>query len=153
MINEDVYSEDKRYFVRYGCKPHDCGNKGFLWVDFKKKVAIGVITHIYWEKPDFIDDQIFIFSNFFDNKEDSHLLKFYQGEIYRLKKEEKNNEKAIELYKESIEENDNFPDVYRELGLLLLKEEKKDEARKNLEKYVTLAPNAKDVEIVKSYIK
>jgi len=100
-----------------------------------------------------IEQTSFIFSNFFDNKEDSHLLKFYQGEIYRLKKEEKNNEKAIELYKESIEENDNFPDVYRELGLLLLKEEKKDEARKNLEKYVTLAPNAKDVEIVKSYIK
>ena len=100
-----------------------------------------------------IEQTSFIFSNFFDNKEDSHLLKFYQGEIYRLKKEEKNNEKVIELYKESIEENDNFPDVYRELGLLLLKEEKKDEARKNLEKYVTLAPNAKDVEIVKSYIK
>lgn len=100
-----------------------------------------------------IEQTSFIFSNFFDNKEDSHLLKFYQGEIYRLKKEEKNNEKAIELYKESIEENDNFSDVYRELGLLLLKEEKKDEARKNLEKYVTLAPNAKDVEIVKSYIK
>ena len=57
------------------------------------------------------------------------------------------------MYKESIEENDNFPDVYRELGLLLLKEEKKDEARKNLEKYVILAPNAKDVAIVKSYIK
>ena len=100
-----------------------------------------------------IEQTSFIFSNFFDSKEDSHLLKFYQGEIYRLKKEEKNNEKAIELYKESIEENDNFPDVYRELGLLLLKEEKKDEARKNLEKYVTLAPNAKDFEIVKSYIK
>ena len=32
MINEDVYSEDKRYFVREGCKPRDCGNKGFLWV-------------------------------------------------------------------------------------------------------------------------
>ena len=70
FINEDVYSEDKRYFVRYGCKPHDCGNKGFLWVDFKKKVAIGVITHIYWEKPDFIDDQIFIFSNFFEDSKD-----------------------------------------------------------------------------------
>ena len=100
-----------------------------------------------------IEQTSFIFSNFFDNKEDSHLLKFYQGEIYRLKKEEKNNEKAIELYKESIEENDNFPDVYRELGLLLLKEDKKGEARKNLEKYVSLAPNAKDVAIVKSYIK
>jgi len=32
MINEDVYSEDKRYFVREGCKPRDCGNKEFLWV-------------------------------------------------------------------------------------------------------------------------
>ena len=70
MINEDVYSEDKRYFVRYGCKPRDCGNKGFLWVDLKKKVAIGVITHSFWEKLDFndhIDDQIFIFSNFFED--------------------------------------------------------------------------------------
>ena len=70
MINEDVYSEDKRYFTRYGCKPHDCGNKGFLWIDLKKKVAIGVITHIYWEKPNFIDDQIFIFSNFFEDSKD-----------------------------------------------------------------------------------
>ena len=70
FINEDVYSEDKRYFVREGCKPRDCGSKGFLWVDLKKKVAIGVITHIYWEKPDFIDDQIFIFSNFFEDSKD-----------------------------------------------------------------------------------
>ena len=70
MINEDVYSEDKRYFVREGCKPRDCGNKGFLWVDLKDKVAIGVITHSFWEKLDFndhIDDQIFIFSNFFED--------------------------------------------------------------------------------------
>ena len=70
MINEDVYSEDKRYFVREGCKPRDCGNKGFLWVDLKDKVAIGVITHSFWEKLDFKDhkdDQIFIFSNFFED--------------------------------------------------------------------------------------
>ena len=55
MINEDVYSEDKRYFTRYGCKPHDCGNKGFLWVDLKKKIAIGVITHSFWGKQDFTE--------------------------------------------------------------------------------------------------
>ena len=73
MINEDVYSEDKRYFVREGCKPRDCGNKGFLWVDLKEKVAIGVITHSFWEKLDFNDhkdDQIFIFSNFFEDSKD-----------------------------------------------------------------------------------
>ena len=73
MINEDVYSEDKRYFTRYGCKPRDCGNKGFLWIDQKKKVAIGVITHSFWEKLDFNDHkegQIFIFSNFFEDNKD-----------------------------------------------------------------------------------
>ena len=76
MINEDVYSEDKRYFTRYGCKPRDCGNKGFLWIDQKKKVAIGVITHSFWGKPDFTKKsnykkgQIFIFSNFFENTKD-----------------------------------------------------------------------------------
>ena len=73
MINKDVYSEDKRYFVRYGCKPRDCGNKGFLWIDLKKKVAIGVITHSFWEKRDFDDykkGQIFIFSNFFEDSKD-----------------------------------------------------------------------------------
>ncbi len=73
MINEDVYSEDKRYFTRYGCKPRDCGSKGFLWIDLKKKVAIGVITHGNWGKQDFTKKstykkgQIFIFSNFFDD--------------------------------------------------------------------------------------
>ena len=76
MINEDVYSEDKRYFTRYGCKPRDCGNKGFLWIDLKKKVAIGVITHSFWGEQDFTEEsnykkgQIFIFSNFFKDSKD-----------------------------------------------------------------------------------
>jgi len=82
-----------------------------------------------------------------------YLLKFYQGEIYRLKKDEEKNKKAIKLYRDSIKENKDFPDVYRELGLLLLKENKNNEAKEKLKKYVDLAPNAKDVEIVKSYIK
>jgi hypothetical protein len=73
MINEDVYSKDKRYLTRYGCKPRDCGNKGFLWIDSKKKVAIGVIKHNFWEKLDFKKrkkDQVFIFSNFFEDSKE-----------------------------------------------------------------------------------
>ena len=86
MINEDVYSEDKRYFVRYGCKPHDCGNKGFLWIDLKKKVAIGVIIHSFWEKQDFIGDQIFIFSNFFEDSKDfpDEFIKTYSNFINKI---------------------------------------------------------------------
>ena len=83
MINEDVYSEDKRYFARYGCKPHDCGNKGFLWIDLKKKVAIGVIIHHFWEKQDFIGEQVFIFSNFFEDSKDfpDEFIKIYSDFI------------------------------------------------------------------------
>ena len=97
MINEDVYSEDKRYFVRYGCKPHDCGNKGFLWVDLKKKVAIGVITHSFWEKLDFgkyKKGQIFIFSNFFEDSKDfpDEFIKTYSNWI-------KNQEIEPSLYR------------------------------------------------------
>ena len=86
MINDDVYSEDKRYFARYGCKPHDCGNKGFLWIDLKKKVAIGVIIHHFWEKQDFIGDQIFIFSNFFEDSKDlpDEFIKTYSNFINKI---------------------------------------------------------------------
>ena len=86
MINEDVYSEDKRYFTRYGCKPHDCGNKGFLWIDLKKKVAIGVIIHHFWEKQDFIGEQVFIFSNFFEDSKDlpDEFIKTYSNFIKKI---------------------------------------------------------------------
>ena len=73
FIYDEVYSDDKRYVVRVGCKPRDCGNNGMLWVDLKEKVAIGVIDHSFWEKLDFknmIKDQIFIFSNFYESHSD-----------------------------------------------------------------------------------
>ena len=100
-----------------------------------------------------IEQTEFVFSKVFNDTNNLYLLKFYQGEIYRLKKDEEQNKKAIKLYRDSIKENKDFPDAYRELGLLLLKENKNNEAKEKLKKYVDLAPNAKDVEIVKSYIK
>ena len=69
FIYDEVYSDDKRYVVRAGCKPRDCGNNGMLWVDLKEKVAIGVIDHSFWEKwgSEMIENQIFIFSNFYES--------------------------------------------------------------------------------------
>ena len=73
-IYDEVYSDDKRYVVRSGCKPRDCvGNIGMLWIDLKDKVAIGVINHSYWEKLDFgnsVKGQIFVFSNFHESHSD-----------------------------------------------------------------------------------
>ena len=67
FIYDEVYSDDKRYVVRAGCKPRDCGNNGMLWVDLKEKVAIGVIDHSFgknlvlkWLKIKYLFFQIFM---------------------------------------------------------------------------------------------
>ena len=127
----------------------------------KNKKNLKKIIHPYLKKwirneirvNNKIEQTEFVFSKVFNDTNNLYLLKFYQGEIYRLKKDEEQNKKAIKLYRDSIKENKDFPDAYRELGLLLLKENKNNEAKEKLKKYVDLAPNAKDVEIVKSYIK
>ena len=82
---ETVYSEDERYFTRSGCKLRDCGNKGLLWIDRKNKVAIGVISHSFWEKLDdsYKNGQIFIFSNYFEDSKDfpDEFIKAYSNWI------------------------------------------------------------------------
>ena len=65
---------------------------------------------------------------------------------------EDNYVKAINYYNESIKAKKDFSEVYRELGLLQLKTEKKNEAKKNLIKYLELAKNPKDALIIKSYL-
>ena len=95
----------------------------------------------------------FVFEKTFEDNKDEYLLKFYKGEIYRLRGDEENNyEKAIEYYNESIKLKKDFPDVYRELGLLQLKTENKQEAKKNLRKYLEVEKNPKDESIIKSYL-
>ena len=87
-----------------------------------------------------------------DNKNE-YLLKFYKGEIYRLRGDIENNfQKAIDSYKESIELKDDFADVYRELGLLQFKIEKDNEAKKNLQNYLKHSKNPKDKSIIESYL-
>ena len=97
----------------------------------------------------------FVIEKTFEDNEDDYLLKFYKGEIYRLigvKGEENNYDKAIDYYDESIKAKNDFPDVYKELGLLQLKIEKNEEAKKNLRKYLKLAKSPQDAAIIESYL-
>jgi len=100
-----------------------------------------------------VEQTEFVLETTFQNTQDEYLLKFYKGEIYRSRgDEEDNHEKAINYYKESIKLKNDFPNVYRELGLLQLKTENKEEAKKNLSKYLEVAKNPKDESIIKSYL-
>ena len=71
------------------------------------------------------------------------------GAIYA---EENEIDKAIDYYNESIKAKNDFPDVYKEIGLLQLKIEKNEEAKKNLKKYLKLAKNPQDAAIIESYL-
>ena len=100
-----------------------------------------------------IEQTEFVLETTFEDNENKYLLKFYKGEVYRLRGDIENNyDKAIDYYNESIQAKKDFPNVYRELGLLQLKKEKNNEAKKNLKKYLELAKNPKDELIIKSYL-
>lgn len=100
-----------------------------------------------------VEQTEFVLETTFENSKNEYLLKFYKGEVYRLRGDiEDNYVKAINYYNESIKAKKDFSDVYRELGLLQLKTEKKNEAKKNLIKYLELAKNPKDASIIKSYL-
>ena len=100
-----------------------------------------------------VEQTEFILDLVYEDSENEYLLKFYKGEIYRLRTDVENNyQKAIDLYKESIKLKEDFPDAYRELGLLQLKIEKDNEAKKNLQNYLKHAKNPKDKSIIESYL-
>ena len=100
-----------------------------------------------------VEQTEFILDLVYEDSENEYLLKFYKGEIYRLRTDVENNyQKAINLYKESIKLKEDFPDVYRELGLLQFKTEKDNEAKKNLQNYLKHAKNPKDKSIIESYL-
>ena len=100
-----------------------------------------------------VEQTEFVLETTFEDSKNEYLLKFYKGEVYRLRGDiEDNYDKAINYYNESIKAKNDFSDVYRELGLLQLKTEKKNEAKKNLAKYLEVAKNPKDESIIKSYL-
>ena len=100
-----------------------------------------------------VEQTEFVLKTTFEDSKNEYLLKFYKGEVYRLRGDiEDNYDKAINYYNESIKAKNDFSDVYRELGLLQLKTEKKNEAKKNLTKYLKLAKNPKDKSVIESYL-
>jgi len=100
-----------------------------------------------------VEQTEFVLEKTFEDTKNEYLLKFYKGEVYRLRGDIENNyDKAIDYYNESIKAKKDFPNVYRELGLLQLKTENKEEAKKNLSKYLEVAKNPKDESIIKSYL-
>jgi predicted Zn-dependent protease len=78
---------------------------------------------------------------------------YYLGEAYRLRGEPGDLDKAEAAYRKAIEAAADFAPSYRSLGLVLLKTKRHPEAAASFERYLALAPEAKDRKYVENYLR
>lgn len=78
---------------------------------------------------------------------------YYLGEAYRRRNEEGDVQRAETAYQKALREEPGFAGTYRGLGFLYLKMQQSDKARPLLEKYLALAPEAKDRAYVEHYLR
>lgn len=77
---------------------------------------------------------------------------FYRGELHRVRGEKGDDALAIEQYRKSVASGEGPPVAYRNLGLVLRRTGDRAGARLAFQRYVELAPEAKDRAMVDTYI-
>jgi predicted Zn-dependent protease len=74
------------------------------------------------------------------------------GEICRQRREEGDTKKAKEHYQKAISIDQSYPDAHKGIGLIYYKEGERTLAKKSLELYLSLSPQASDRAYVEEYI-
>ncbi|MBP2313775.1 M48 family metallopeptidase [Azospirillum soli] len=82
---------------------------------------------------------------------DADVMHFY-GETYRLRAENGDLERARGWYERSVAQQDAPPEAWRGLGLVLRQQREGARASDALQRYLALARNATDRELIQSYI-
>jgi len=77
---------------------------------------------------------------------------FFKGEIYRLRDDEGDDEKAVEAYTLAIAERDAPPEVFRSLAFVEWSRGRRAEARQAFERYLEFAPSANDRLMIEFHI-
>lgn len=79
-------------------------------------------------------------------------LHFFQGELYRLRSEEGDEDKAIAAYQKALEFKNAPSEADRALGLLFFRSGEKEKARECLERYLQKRIDAEDREMIRAYL-
>lgn len=102
-------------------------------------------------KRDFGGTEV-VLANLLAAGEDRGEIRFFQGEVYRLRDDEGDAEKAIEAYREAIADGQAPIEVHRSLGLVYWKAGQNDLARKSFETYLAAKPDASDRVMIEYYV-
>lgn len=80
------------------------------------------------------------------------MLSFMEGELYRLRADDGDDQKAVAAYKKALNSKGAPPEAYRSLGLVYWSMDRPKSARSAFRKYVRRMPKAEDRAMVESYI-
>ncbi len=76
------------------------------------------------------------------------VLRYFEGDAYRLRSEEDDQARAIKAYRDAIEYTDCPPEAFKFLGYALMKNGDADEGKLHLQRYLELKPDAEDAKMV-----
>ena len=102
-------------------------------------------------KRDFAASQV-VLKHLFVTGDNPGELYYYQGELYRMRAQEGDLEKAIASYQKALSYEEYPPAVLRSLGLLFWKTRKFEDAKDSFNHYLVVDPDATDYEMIKSYL-
>ena len=80
------------------------------------------------------------------------MLRFYEGEIWRLRNRPGDEHRAEQSYSIAVAYPDAPPEAWRWHGLSLIKDGRKDEGRAALARYLSMKPNAVDAPLIRQMI-
>ena len=102
-------------------------------------------------KRDFAASQV-VLDHLFNTGDNPCELDFFQGELYRMRAQIKDMEKAIASYQKAMSCEQYPPAALRSLGLMFWKTRKYEDARDSFQNYLVANPAAPDAEMIKSYL-
>lgn len=80
-------------------------------------------------------------------------LHYFQGELHRLRNEDGDRKLALAAYRKSLRSGKPPAEVHRAMGLMLLKENQRAQARKSFRKYLQRSPKADDAQMIRHLMK
>ncbi len=79
-------------------------------------------------------------------------IAFFQGELYRLRGEDGDDDRAVAAYRKAVNWGGAPPELHRSLGTVHYAAGRRQAARRAFERYLEEAPNAGDREMIRFYI-
>lgn len=79
-------------------------------------------------------------------------LRFFQGEIHRLRRTDDDNKRAIDLYLQALDGSDAPAETHRSLGFVYWDTGDDDKAAQSFRTFLSLQPDTGDAAMIQSYI-